>query len=315
MTTSTNVCAIVVTHNRRQLLKKCIEALRTQTCKPDSIIVVDNNSTDGTREWLRQEQQDILCIHQENQGCAGGMATGIQHGVSLGADWFWLMDDDTLPQASALEKLKEHPSFTSGTAGFLGSVVKWHDGNVHVMNLLNPDCVSKWLGTVLIEKSIPVVSASFVSILVSRKAVERVGLPLRGLFIWGDDIEFTRRISSCFPCFVVLESEVVHSTSSNAGARAQLSSLEITSAKFWCWNRNMVVLDFLTGGRPVKVFMRLVVRTCRLLESAPSVKSIPIILGAVFDGLSFAMANKQFQLPLQTKPVEAEPVRWPRCRK
>ena len=47
-----DVACIVVTFNRLPLLKKCLNSIRNQTNKDFDIIVVNNGSTDGTKEWL-----------------------------------------------------------------------------------------------------------------------------------------------------------------------------------------------------------------------------------------------------------------------
>jgi GT2 family glycosyltransferase len=59
---------------------------------------------------------------------------------------------------------------------------------------------------------------SFVSVLVAREAISDVGLPIPQMFIYGDDIEFTERISKNFDCYYVLYSRVVHATKTNEGA-------------------------------------------------------------------------------------------------
>lgn len=66
-----SIAAVVVTFNRITLLQKCIKALYNQTKKLDAIIVINNNSTDGTKEWL-DKQNNIIVIHQENVGGSGG---------------------------------------------------------------------------------------------------------------------------------------------------------------------------------------------------------------------------------------------------
>ena len=60
------IYAVVVTFNRLELLKRNIDSLR-QNHPIERIIVVNNGSTDGTREWL-SEQSDLLVITQENVG-------------------------------------------------------------------------------------------------------------------------------------------------------------------------------------------------------------------------------------------------------
>ena len=63
------IIAVVVTYNRLSLLKRNLDCLRQN--KPlSSIIVVNNGSTDGTAEWLA-EQQDVMVLTQANVGGAG----------------------------------------------------------------------------------------------------------------------------------------------------------------------------------------------------------------------------------------------------
>ena len=81
------IAAIVVTFNRLTLLQECIQALRDQTRRPDEIIVVDNSSTDGTREWLNA-QLDLTVVRQGNLGSSGGQQTGIKTAYQKGYDWF-----------------------------------------------------------------------------------------------------------------------------------------------------------------------------------------------------------------------------------
>ena len=49
-----SVCALVVTYNRRALLDECLRAIDAQTVRPAELILVDNASTDGTPELLRE---------------------------------------------------------------------------------------------------------------------------------------------------------------------------------------------------------------------------------------------------------------------
>ena len=57
-TTPDSIAAIVVTFNRLALLQECVAALRSQTRRPDEIILINNGSTDGTAKWLA-EQSDL----------------------------------------------------------------------------------------------------------------------------------------------------------------------------------------------------------------------------------------------------------------
>ena len=98
------IFAVVVTYNRLALLKKVIDLLKRQTRQLDSIVIVNNGSTDGTKEWLEQEK-NITLINQSNSGGAGGFETGVKYAYENEADWIWMMDDDVFPNIDCLEKL------------------------------------------------------------------------------------------------------------------------------------------------------------------------------------------------------------------
>ena len=104
MNDNNNIIAVVVTHNRLELLKKVIDNLKNQTYKIDAIVVINNASTDGTEEWLKS-QSDLEYVTQGNLGGAGGFNTGLQYAYKHNYEWIWFMDDDVLPQANCLEEL------------------------------------------------------------------------------------------------------------------------------------------------------------------------------------------------------------------
>lgn len=79
---TTQVAVTVVTYNRLNLLKECLQALRRQTIKAD-IIIVNNGSTDGTKEYL-DSKEGIFVIHQENLGGAGGFYAGTRQAFKAG---------------------------------------------------------------------------------------------------------------------------------------------------------------------------------------------------------------------------------------
>ena len=99
--------AVVVTYNRIELLKECVTHLRAQTA-PADILIIDNASTDGTGEFFAKAQEGVLYFNTgANLGGAGGFNYGMRKAVELGYEFVWVMDDDTLPEPTAHEKLLE----------------------------------------------------------------------------------------------------------------------------------------------------------------------------------------------------------------
>lgn len=196
------IFAIVVTYNRLELLKKNIGALRRQH-RLDRIVVVNNGSNDGTKEWL-DGQHDLQVVHQENVGGSGGFHTGIKVAYDEGADWMWCMDDDVFPKDGCLDELlslvalentqlnRKNPLGILAPRRVMGGKALTHEFRRY--NLTNP------LGSLHAEKlrgeettPTEIVGCDFEGPLISRAVVGKIGLPNRELFIFYDDTEYCLR--------------------------------------------------------------------------------------------------------------------------
>ena len=225
---TSKTCAVVVTYNRLEMLKQCVDALQGQTVRCD-ILVVDNASTDGTREWLERQSGNIPPIFMEkNMGGAGGFNAGIKEAVHSGYEYIWLMDDDTLPYDAALEKLLEADRILSGNYGWLSSVALWTDGKECQMN--RPKLLKAFYHDIhhLQHGLVRAEQATFVGLFIREETVREVGLPISEFFIWGDDIEYTRRLAVQYkkPCYVAGQSLVTHAMKSNTGSNIATDDVE-----------------------------------------------------------------------------------------
>jgi rhamnopyranosyl-N-acetylglucosaminyl-diphospho-decaprenol beta-1,3/1,4-galactofuranosyltransferase len=213
---SETVCAVVVTYNRRELLGECLEAVTGQSRPPDTVLVVDNASTDGTRDMVAERYPDVeILALPENEGSSGGFNEGMNAAVARGVDWLWVMDDDTIPAPDALEKLLDAPAQLDGLPqpSLLASKVLWTDGQLHPMNWPAPALADIDLFVDGVERGIlPIRANTFPSLLVRREAVERHGAPRKGFWIWADDIDFTQRILRNEMGYLVPQSVALHKT-------------------------------------------------------------------------------------------------------
>lgn len=213
-----STCAVVVTYNRLDMLRECVAALEKQTASCD-ILVIDNASTDGTNDWLSTLNNIINIRMPENTGGAGGFNKGMREAAERGYEYIWLMDDDTIPCADALEKLLEADGILKGNYGWLSCVPLWKDGKVCVINKQKV-YASYFEGVQFLKHGLlRAVHATFVGLFVRRETVMKAGLPIKEFFIWGDDIEYTRRISvrMKLPCYVSGQSIVTHAMKENSG--------------------------------------------------------------------------------------------------
>lgn len=105
---------VIVTYNRVQLLRECVAHARAQTIPPDSMIVVDNASTDGTEAYLEELAQEsgieVIGLPR-NVGGAGGFAKGMERALKKDVDCVLLIDDDAMIAEDYMEKIlaaREH---------------------------------------------------------------------------------------------------------------------------------------------------------------------------------------------------------------
>jgi GT2 family glycosyltransferase len=182
--------AVVVSCNRHQALKNCIEKIRSQSHPVQQILVVNNGSSDYSTVWLDQ-QTDLIHLYQDNQGPAGGFHTGIDWAHRNGFTWIWCMEDDSQPHTNALEELFKHQDNT--LALYNSIVVDEQDLQTLVYRTAGKSKRHELTQTILNGYAHP-----FNGSLIHRAIVDRVGLPNAGLFYWGEGSDYYYRITKRF---------------------------------------------------------------------------------------------------------------------
>lgn len=281
------IIATVVTYNRKELLKECLEHLLKQNY-PLDIMVVDNASTDGTKEEIRSyiDNKKVIYLNTgKNLGGAGGFNWALKESVKRGYDYIWLMDDDTMPKEDALRGLMDFSERISGNFGFLSSKVIWKDGTDCKMNQ------QKFSGKIQIggKEFLQCRQATFVSLFVPARIVLEVGLPIKEFFIWGDDVEYTRRISEQYPSFYVQDSVVLHKTANNEGSNIARDDVSRINRYRFAY-RNEVYIARKEGiKRQVYQLSKIGYHILRVLVQSKKfkMKKIAVILKASAEGLHF----------------------------
>ena len=178
------IFAFIVTYNRLDSLKRVVGCVRNQTQQIDKLIIINNNSTDGTKEWL-DTLEDVEMIHQDNLGGAGGFYIGVKTCYEQGADWIWMMDDDVFPQNDCLEHLLKYKDVSN----CLNTTRYWADGG-YVPQLFRYDIernVSEELKTDMSAEYQVMNTCCFEGLLISSELVKQIGFPDKRFFIAGDD--------------------------------------------------------------------------------------------------------------------------------
>ena len=201
------LAAVIVTFNRLEKLQNTIE--QTMLNDFDSIIVVNNCSTDGTQEWLETlTDQRLRVLHSDtNQGGAGGFGRGFAYVAESMPEIEWLVcyDDDAFPQPNVSTVFKSLS--VPDNAGSLAAAVYLPNGEIAEMNRpsRNPFWhLREFLGAATRGRNgfhiddeaycsaipIDIDTSSFVGCFIRLSLIRegKIGLPRSKLFIYADDI-------------------------------------------------------------------------------------------------------------------------------
>ncbi|CAJ1226833.1 glycosyl transferase [Levilactobacillus zymae] len=294
-----NTDAIVVTYNRINKLKECLSNLLSMNLK--HIFIVNNASTDGTLDYLMQieakNEKVIVKNLRKNIGGAGGFNTGLKMFLeNSNSNYVWLMDDDTVPNMNALTKLEVGLSAVpEKNRGFAVGQTYWTDGSLAVMN--KPLISSKKAD----KKSVRYVDeASFVAILIYRNAVLTVGLPIRDFFIWGDDVEYTRRlISNGYLGVQVLDAKIIHKMAANNSTNIVHENNNVGRISRYYYDfRNRVYLSRELGYRRLlKTLVGRIVWFFRIIFYPGKYKllKLKVLVKGTMDGIKFSPKIEYFK--------------------
>lgn len=247
------VLAAIVTHNRRALLERCIDHVLAQSRPPDTLLVINNASTDGSDSMLLL--RGIQHLNQANVGSAGGWHRALKHGLEEGYDCIWLMDDDGFPAPQALQmllaELRPEVSCVSSLVvqendekRFVFPVPRLDtDGLPVLFSLPRKFATVADLAPHLTNGLYPFAHL-FNGALISAKAIARIGNVNVEYFISGDEVDYFFRLRTAGKVYSVAKALHFH---------PDVSQRPLTELKFYYYVKNSLILNRLYF---TKVFLR-----------------------------------------------------------
>ncbi|MBT1162909.1 glycosyltransferase family 2 protein [Bifidobacterium sp. SO1] len=197
---------VVVTYKRQQLLTKLFDSIERLTVAPWRIVIVDNEHSDETRgmvddfssritkQWGAtvadaggNETRVVYAPQTANLGGAGGFSAGVKKAYELGAEWFWVMDDDVAVEPDGIEKLAKwtprHDVIQGSRYDFDGGPFYWQYDFIVPLGIPNPIAPAAFgrAGYRVMD------TLCFEGGLFRRRVVEKIGLPDPRFFIYWDD--------------------------------------------------------------------------------------------------------------------------------
>lgn len=163
------ISVVIPTFNRAALLQRAIDSVLAQSYPVAEVIVIDDGSTDGTRQLVTSiPQHRIQYTYQDNQGVSCARNTGIKQATG---NWIALLDsdDEWLPNKleTQIRALRDNPHY-----GFCHTNELWVRNGKRV----NPMIKHEKNGGYIFEKCLPLCVISPSSVLIEKSVFEETGL-------------------------------------------------------------------------------------------------------------------------------------------
>lgn len=193
-----NVSVVIPCFNRKKTLSRSIDSVVNQTYKPSEIIIVDDGSTDGTRDFILNSYPNIKYFFQPKKGVSSARNKGIRESSS---DWvaFLDSDDEWLPQKleKQINQLGKHSEI------FIS-----HTNEIWIRNGVRVNQMKKHqkYGGYIFDKCLDICRISPSSVLIHKRVLKDVGVFDEALQVC-EDYDLWLRITSKYS--VLFERELL----------------------------------------------------------------------------------------------------------
>ena len=220
------IACVVVNWNGWSDTLACLRTLGLQTFQPLHAIVIDNGSTDDSvaeiRAWIDAPRDSptafSLITSAENLGYARGANLGVREALQNGAEFVWLLNNDTECPPDTLEKLVR-VAREQADAGVVGTVLFYHSDPAKVQ-AWSGGRVNRWTGTATHfykpARQTPGSYTTFASVLIRGEVLREIGLLHEGYFMYYDDSDFCLRMEATrWKIAVAADTAVLHKESAS----------------------------------------------------------------------------------------------------
>jgi GT2 family glycosyltransferase len=243
------ISIVILNWRQAELTCSCLDSLFNAACLPCDVIVLDNNSLDGSADKITARFPQVEMIeNRDNRGFGAGNNPGIRRALASGADFIWLLNNDTVVDGDTLpamlKVMKGNPK-----AGIVGSVL---------YSMRNPGEFQTFGGYKLNLERCYVLPCGFgekpdfitgASMLLRREALLEAGLFDEKFFMYWEDADLCMRIRRCgWDVAVAGDSKVLHLEGAYPKLRFKIWRYATFSALRFSWRYSPCPLRTLLIG-------------------------------------------------------------------
>ncbi|WP_246545481.1 glycosyltransferase family 2 protein [Pelotalea chapellei] len=235
---------------------ECLESLSRLSYPDYEIIVVDNGSSDGSVETIRRAFPWVLLIeNNQNFGYTGGNNVGMYHALQHGADYVWLLNNDTVVDPDVLGKLVAEAE-SSPEVGLISPLVRYYDDPEKVQYIgAYPDFANFEINPVTdpCQLDDPQMQRLLIlygtALFVRKSVIEKIGFLKARYFAYQEDFDYSlRALQAGFKTRVLMHAHILHKESQTSGKRSPFHVFLMTRNVYFLWK------DHLSGFRRMVMF-------------------------------------------------------------
>lgn len=290
------VAVIVLNWNGWRDTLECLVSLEKLAYPNYEVVVVDNGSTDGSEERIRERFPDVSVLQTgTNLGFAVGNNVGIEYAIQHDTGYVWLLNNDTIVDSEALTEMVAVAE-SDEEIGLVGSSLYYfHDPKS--LQAFGGGVVNWWSGTNRLLKAPANARLDFVtgaSVLIKRSVVESIG-PLDGsYFFYWEDVAYSRRaVEAGWKLGVAARSRILHKEGGTVSEGARIKSL--ASDKYMVGSTIRFFGEHGGSLWPISTLVYIAGMTANRLRRRQAGRILPILIIAA-RGCLGVLANKILNL-------------------
>ncbi len=242
------VCILLLNWNNWQDTNKCLASLQLLEYASCDVIVLDNGSKDRSVERIRAcfPAVEILQLG-ENLGFARANNVGIRVALERGADYIWLLNNDTTVDPQALQAMVNRAE-RNPNIGAVGSAIYYAEDRSR-LQAWGGGYINFWLGRSRhFLDAVPDEEIEFLtgaSLLLRRSTLESTGLLDDCFFLYWEDADYCFRIRRAgWKLAVAGNSKVWHKETSTIGRKSEKLDTEFNCSAVRFFHKNGAVPFF-----------------------------------------------------------------------
>jgi GT2 family glycosyltransferase len=234
------VSVVIVNWNGKHHLGECLDSLRSQTFKDFEVILVDNGSEDGSREFVQEHFREVrLTALPQNCGYAGGNNVGIR---AASGKYIALLNNDTKVDPAWLTNLMREAEANPSSVGMWASKILSYNNPGIIDNvglLMYPDGLGRGKGRLeadagQYDRPGEAFFPSGCAGLYRREMLDEIGLFDEAFFAYADDVDLGLRARLAgWQCVYVPSAKVYHKYSASSSAHSPFKAFLVERNRIW----------------------------------------------------------------------------------